>query len=72
MEADFQRGGVGYGDFKKRLLGGIWEYFAPLRQRREEVLSDPALVDSVLADGAEKARAVADDVMRRVRLAVGL
>ncbi len=72
MEADFQRGGVGYGDFKKRLLGGIWEYFAPLRQRRDEVLSDPGLVDRVLADGAEKARAVADDVMRRVRLAVGL
>ena len=72
MEADFQRGGVGYGDLKKRLLGGIWEYFAPLRQRRDEVLSDPALVDRVLADGAEKARTVADDVMRRVRLAVGL
>lgn len=72
MEADFRRGGVGYGDLKKRLLGGIWEYFSPLRQRRDEVLADPDLVDRVLADGAEKARAVADDVMRRVRAAVGL
>lgn len=72
MEADFRRGGVGYGDLKKRLLGGIWEYFAPLRQRRDEVLADPGLVDRVLDDGAEKARAVADDVMRRVRAAVGL
>jgi len=72
MEADFLRGGVGYGDLKKRLFAGIWEYFAPQRARREEILADTGLVDRVLTEGAVKARATADVVMARVRKAVGL
>ena len=72
MEREFLRGGTGYGDFKKRLFGAVWDYFAPFRIRREEILKDPVFVDRVLAEGAEKARGVSDGVMRRVREAVGL
>lgn len=72
MEEDFRRGGTGYGDFKKRLFAATWEYFAPHRVRRSEILADPGLVDSILAEGAERARAVSGPVMRRVRKAVGL
>lgn len=72
MEAEFLSGGVGYGDFKKRLFGAVWEYFAPLRKRRGELETDPGYVDSVLAEGAQRARAVAETVMDRVRRAVGL
>jgi tryptophanyl-tRNA synthetase len=72
MEAGFRAGGVGYGDFKKRLFEAVWEFFAPLRRRREELLAEPNYVDEVLADGAERARVVADSVMKRVREAVGL
>ena len=72
MEGEFLRGGTGYGDFKKRLFGAVWDYFAPFRIRREEILKDPAFVDRVLTEGAEKARTVSDGVMRRVREAVGL
>jgi tryptophanyl-tRNA synthetase len=72
MVNDFDRGGVGYGDLKKRLFGGVWEYFAPQRARREEILADQSLVDRVLAEGAEKARNLSDVVIRRVREAVGL
>ena len=72
MEADFDRGGVGYGDFKKRLLEAYLERFEPMRARREELLADPGYVDEVLAKGAEKARAAAAPVIDRVRRAVGL
>lgn len=72
MEADFLNGGVGYGDLKKRLFAGIWEYFSVQRARREEILADAGLVDRVLAEGTLKARAVSDSVMTRVRKAVGL
>ena len=34
MVADHQQGGVGYGDFKKRLADAYWEFFVPMRQRR--------------------------------------
>ena len=72
MEADFLAGGFGYGDFKKRLFGAVWEYFTPMRQRRAEILADPGFVDGVLRDSAEKANAIANGVMARVRKAVGL
>ena len=72
MEADFRAGGIGYGDFKKRLFGAVWEFFAPARARREELERDAAYVDGVLRDGALRARAVAERTMSRVRAAVGL
>jgi tryptophanyl-tRNA synthetase len=72
MRAKFEQGGTGYGDFKKQLFGKLWEYFAPMRKRREEVLSDPGYVDSVLKKGASRANEEADKVMKRVRAAVGL
>jgi tryptophanyl-tRNA synthetase len=72
MEADFRRGGVGYGDFKKRLFGAIWEYFSAMRAKRAELAADPGYVESVLRSGAQRAGATARPVMDRVRQAVGL
>ena len=72
MVADHERGGVGYGDFKKRLAEAYWDYFAPMRERRMEILADAAYVDGVLAAGAERAREEASKVLDRVRRAVGL
>ena len=72
MEADFINGGVGYGDLKKRLFAGIWEYFSAQRARRFEILAEPDLVERVLREGSLKARGVSDSVMARVRGAVGL
>ena len=72
MIEDHQRGGVGYGDFKKRLLQAMSDHFAPFRERREQIVADPSYVDRVLAQGAEKARAVARPTLARVRAAVGL
>jgi tryptophanyl-tRNA synthetase len=43
-----------------------------MRKRRAEILAQPEYVDKVLADGAERANAVAHGVMSRVREAVGL
>lgn len=70
--ADHQRGGTGYGDFKKRLADAYWDFFAPMRARRAEILADPGYVDQVLAGGAARAREEAAKVLGRVRRAVGL
>jgi tryptophanyl-tRNA synthetase len=72
MKEEFRAGGVGYGEFKKRLLAALWDHFAPMRARREELLRDPGYVDEVLRAGAERAREVAATTMERVRRAVGL
>ncbi len=72
MREDYARGGKGYGEFKKQLFARLWEYFEPMRQRRTEILQQPDYIDEVLKKGAERANALADQVMSRVRNAVGL
>jgi tryptophanyl-tRNA synthetase len=72
MEQDFDAGGIGYGEFKKRLHGAIGDYFAPMRERHVELAARPDYVEDVLREGARRAREVAGPVMDRVRTAVGL
>jgi len=72
MRERFQKGGTGYGDFKEQLFEKLWDYFAPMRKRREEILADKSYIDSVLSRGARRANEIADRVMKRVRAAVGL
>lgn len=69
---DFQKGGTGYGDFKKRLFEKTWAFFAEARQKREAILSQKGYVEDVLQHGATKARSLAQQTISRVRLAVGL
>ena len=42
-----------------------------MRKRREEILADKSYIDNVLSRGAERANKVANEVMKRVRAAVG-
>jgi tryptophanyl-tRNA synthetase len=72
MRERFRKGGTGYGDFKKQLFAKLWDYFSPMRKRRAEILADKSYIDNVLSRGAERANEIADEVMRRVRAAVGL
>jgi tryptophanyl-tRNA synthetase len=72
MRERFLKGGTGYSDFKRELFEKLWEYFAPMRKRRDEILADKSYIDNVLARGARRANQVADQVMQRVRAAVGL
>jgi len=72
MREQFLKGGIGYGDFKKELFEKLWGYFAPMRKRREEILADEAYIDNVLENGATRANEIAEQVMKRVREAVGL
>lgn len=72
MREAFGRGGTGYGDFKKQLFAKLWDYFEPMRKRREEIVRDKSYIDDVLTRGAQRANEVASQVMTRVRKAVGL
>ena len=72
MEDEHRAGGVGYGTFKQRLFEAMWEYFAPMRARREEILARPDYLEDVFRDGAERAKEIGGQTMARVRKAVGL
>ena len=51
--------GRGYGDLKAAVAEAFTDFVVPFRNRTQEWLDDPATLDKVLADGAERARAVA-------------
>jgi len=72
FEEKLRGGGLGYGDLKKALFENYWDYFAAARQRRAELAADPGRVEKVLADGAAKARTLAQKILKRARKNCGL
>jgi tryptophanyl-tRNA synthetase len=70
LERDFS--GKGYGDLKKAVAEVVVDQLTPFQARMGELLDDPAELDRILADGADRAREVAQATMARVRGAVGL
>lgn len=72
MRANYLNGGFGYGHAKKAILDLILEQFSTERERYNKYMSNPSEIDAVLAEGAEKARTVAREVLNRVREKLGL
>jgi len=63
---------IGCIECKRVLIGHLNASLAPLRRRREELAADPGLVERILAEGTQRARAEAARVMAAVRRAVRL
>jgi tryptophanyl-tRNA synthetase len=68
----YRSGKIGYGGAKKALKAKVEAYFAPFRDRRQQLAKNPSTVQDVLREGAKKARAEADKTMEMVREATGL
>ncbi len=71
MRDNYLRGGYGYGHAKKELLAALLEGFADERRRFSELMNDRSVLDAHLKLGAEKATAVAQAVIARVRGKLG-
>lgn len=65
-------GSIRYSDLKMELAHAIADYFADFRKKKKELLSDKALLAKILADGAERARAIAQQTMFEVKEKTGL
>jgi tryptophanyl-tRNA synthetase len=64
--------GLKYSEVKKELLGVIWEFFAPYRKKRDDLMANKDYIREVLAAGAEKTRNEAEKTLGLVRKKVGL
>jgi tryptophanyl-tRNA synthetase len=64
--------GQGFGQFKPALADALVGLLGPLRSRLENFRSDPAELDRILADGADRARALAAPTLAEAYRAVGL
>jgi tryptophanyl-tRNA synthetase len=64
--------GIGCLECKQPVIDSVLAELAPIRERAQAYLDDPTLVKNILADGCDKARALAMETMREVREAMGL
>ncbi len=71
MRSNYENGGYGYGHAKQALYELVLEKFSKQRERYDELMSDKTLLDDELRKGADKARKVAQQVIKRVRTKVG-
>ena len=63
---------IGCLECKQPVIDAVQVELEPMRERAQAYLDDPTLVKNILADGCDKARALATDTMRDVREAMGL
>lgn len=72
MHASFVAGGIGYGGAKQALFDVLERTFAEPSRIYAELMADTAKIDRLLAEGAEKARAVATKTLAEARKAAGI
>lgn len=63
--------GKGYGALKVDLAEAMVDFVTPFRSRTQEYLDDPETLDSILAEGAEKARTVAAESLAQAYDRIG-
>lgn len=71
-EAAYTGTGIRFGDLKQSLAEAIFETLQPIQEKRHELENNPTYVNTVIEDGATKARKVAEATMIEVRLKLGL
>ena len=66
-----QFGGGQFSSFKSALVDLCVEKLSPIASEMKRLVADPGHVDQVLADGAARARTIADETMRATKDIVG-
>jgi tryptophanyl-tRNA synthetase len=70
IEAHFAQA-RGYGDLKKEVADVVIAALQPIQQRYRELTSEKGFIDELLAQGAQRASAVAESTLRRARENMG-
>jgi tryptophanyl-tRNA synthetase len=72
IETDCRTAKIGCVECKKLFAERLIAALTPFQERRAALAADPALVPSVLADGAKRAHAIAEVTLREVKEKIGL
>lgn len=72
LAARYRKGGLGYGTAKQELFDLLIETFKGPRAEREKLQNDLGHVNTVLKEGAKKARSIAAETIKEVRELTGL
>lgn len=72
VQSGCRKAGIGCLDCKKPLIAAINQQLQPIREKAKDYEANPGLVNSILAEGAEKARKSARETLIEVNEAMGL
>lgn len=64
--------GIAWGEMKQKLFEYINDHIKPAREEYERLIADPAIVETELRKGADRAREVAVPYMADIREAIGI
>jgi tryptophanyl-tRNA synthetase len=70
MQAEFS--GLRYGDLKKRVAELVVSKLEPFQARYREIMADPAYLDGILREGAERVSPIANSTVDLVKQRMGL
>tara|TARA_B100000929_G_scaffold213177_1_gene170250 strand:- start:661 stop:1629 length:969 start_codon:yes stop_codon:yes gene_type:complete len=71
MRKNYEAGGYGYGHAKQALFELVKEKFQTPREKYEYYINNPAEIENALEVGSQKAKNVADKVLKKVRKKAG-
>jgi tryptophanyl-tRNA synthetase len=66
-----EHGGRGFGAFKEALAALLIAHLEPIATETRRLLADPGAVDAILGEGAARAAAIADPIVREAERLVG-
>lgn len=72
LQARYEKGGEGHGHFKVYLNELVENFFAPAREKYENLLKNPKQIEEILEFGAKKAKKIAGEKMQEIYAKIGL
>ena len=72
LQARYEKGGEGHGHFKAYLHKLVENFFAPAREKYENLLKNPKQIEEILEFGAKKAKKIAGEKMQEIYAKIGL
>ena len=72
LQARYEKGGEGHGHFKAYLNELVENFFAPAREKYENLLKNPKQIEEILEFGANKVKKIARAKMQEIYAKIGL
>jgi len=72
VQAGCKSAGIGCLECKQPVIDAVLEEQRPMHERAKQYEDDPTMIRNLIADGCEKARDLAQETLRDVRVAMGL
>lgn len=72
LQTRYEKGGEGHGHFKAYLNELVEDFFAPAREKYENLLKNPKQIEEILEFGAKKAKKIAGEKMQEIYAKIGL